>query len=876
MPMRNALLSTAFAAFLGMSAHAQSVLVLPNSQQATPPEPQNQQQQAERLKTPATSPQSHGPAAGLYVKLRDAGLDAQQVYTIRDAYIDREDLHIKLDDGTIAFGEAVDGHITTAFFEGDGEALLSPPDNVERWSLNVFSGSPILEEQFVSAFLRFNDDTFAGLKQFLRPVEQADAKAFADKWDHTVRQLSAAGALRTATTIINSRHLSADGKLLSEQRDPNDRLFIARVAGRRIGLFDLIFDTDQPEQISVGHLAQVDNLEFYDVWTSFPMRSARQAAAASSKRATIATQASAETAEPDPFRVTKYMMKVHVAPPHTISTDATLDITVRKGGRRVMRFELSRFLKVSEASANSKPIDFLQNEALQGTALARRGDDVVAIVFPQPVSAGQKLSIHIVYSGEVMAEAGGGLMYVGSRGAWYPNRGLAMSDYDMEFTYPREWSLIATGRRVSQGEAANGERVERYVSERPVPLAGFNLGKYVEQQTTLGPTSIATYAAAGVESNFPKQRASVMVMPDIRNRRTGAPEIVTPPAPNPAQHARIITERAARDVDFLSMRLGPYPYSSLSLTQMPGRDSSSWPGLIFLSSYVFLSPEERTEARVNAWGNLLYSDVMQTHETVHQWIGDLIIWRSYREQWIVEALSNEVALLKLEQERPTDAAAVLDHYRAELLSRNRDGVEVTEAGPVTLGVRLDSSRFPDGYEAISYGRGTWLFHMLRHMLLENPEARAKGIKPGPDEPFFQALREIRRKFEGREITTRELQQVFEEYVPDSLKYEGRKSLDWFFDTWVNGTSIPKLELNDVKIATAKSTEREGSRTIATGKITQTNAPDTLVTSVPIYTDGGEFVARVFAEGPETSFKLTVPPGTKRLVLDPHGTVLRRR
>ena len=35
---------------------------------------------------------------------------------------------------------------------------------------------------------------------------------------------------------------------------------------------------------------------------------------------------------------------------------------------------------------------------------------------------------------------------------------------------------------------------------------------------------------------------------------------------------------------------------------------------------------------------------------------------------------------------------------------------------MTLGTRLSCSQFPNGYEAISYGRGTWLFHMLRSMM----------------------------------------------------------------------------------------------------------------------------------------------------------------
>jgi hypothetical protein len=34
-----------------------------------------------------------------------------------------------------------------------------------------------------------------------------------------------------------------------------------------------------------------------------------------------------------------------------------------------------------------------------------------------------------------------------------------------------------------------------------------------------------------------------------------------------------------------------------------------------------------------------------------------------------------------------------------------------------------------------------------------------------------------------------------------------------------------------------------------------------------------FLARVFADGPESSLKLTVPAGTKKLVIDPEQTLL---
>ncbi len=58
----------------------------------------------------------------------------------------------------------------------------------------------------------------------------------------------------------------------------------------------------------------------------------------------------------------------------------------------------------------------------------------------------------------------------------------------------------------------------------------------------------------------------------------------------------------------------------------------------------------------------------------------------------------------------------MESYLKELVQKNKDGRTPMEAGPVTLGTRLLSSEFPEGYEAISYGRGAWLFHMLRTML----------------------------------------------------------------------------------------------------------------------------------------------------------------
>src|SRR5664279_530903 len=86
-----------------------------------------------------TVPLTSGPVLPLYRALRSVGLDPQRVYKIREAAIDREDVHLWLNDGTIAFSQSVDGHITGAYFEGEGEVLVRPPDRRERASLGLFT-----------------------------------------------------------------------------------------------------------------------------------------------------------------------------------------------------------------------------------------------------------------------------------------------------------------------------------------------------------------------------------------------------------------------------------------------------------------------------------------------------------------------------------------------------------------------------------------------------------------------------------------------------------------------------------------------------------------------------------------------------------------
>jgi hypothetical protein len=141
-----------------------------------------------------------------------------------------------------------------------------------------------------------------------------------------------------------------------------------------------------------------------------------------------------------------------------------------------------------------------------------------------------------------------------------------------------------------------------------------------------------------------------------------------------------------------------------------------------------------------------------------------------------------------------------------------------------------------------------------------------------EEPFVRALRKLRTRYEGKSVSTKQMLEVFEGELPSSVWYEGSRSLAWFYDGWINGTALPHVELHSLKFA-----DKDGVTSVS-GNITQSDAPNGLVTPVPLYAvAGGKSVllGRIFAEGATTSFHLSGPAGTRKVVVDPQQTLLTR-
>jgi Peptidase family M1 domain len=831
----------------------------------------------------------------LYARIRSVSLDPQRVYSVRDASIDRPNLHIDLDDGTLAFTEDICGRITGAFFEGEGEIRLRPPNPAERGSMALFTGMAILDEQFTAGYFRFNDDTAAVLRPSLLPA--SEPAEFIKNWNDTSRTLADFDALRLLLDFSHFLPAAAHGNEPDRNFPP---LLHAHLLGEKLGSFEVFWDAELAEPLWAGQPRMKDGVPFFDVWTSCTPASASPASSSSQ----LANDVS----------LTAFRIQAWVQPPTRLQAATEVEARIRTGGERALLFELSRYLKVDAVEADGKAVEFLQNPALEGSELRRKENDLVAVVFPAPLLPGQVLKLHFSYAGDVLSEAGSGLLYVGERGTWYPNFGLSPAQFDMEFHYPAKWTLVATGKQI-RGPADEQEKntdsateepsqkipdkvqerlqekVSRWTSEKPIPVAGFNLGKYLRADAKVSNIRVEAYGTRGVEKTFPKALPEQIGPPTFynapgaRSRSMGRME-VSPPPPSPAHDAKAVADKTAKAIESFSQWFGPYPYTSLAMTQMPGNLSQGWPGLVFLSSFAFLNPREQADLHLDSLTREL-DDLVLPHETAHQWWGDLVLWKSYRDQWIAEGLANYAALLLLEQKNPVQFHQILEKYRRDLLSKNKDGEWLRQAGPVTLGVRLNSSHFPKGYESISYERGTWLFHMLRCMLRDatlrqsdphdpsagdsQPPSRSRNSRLDADEPFFRALRKIRDRYAGKRISTEELVQVFEEELPRPLWYEHRHKLDWFLEGWIEGTAIPQLAARDIHI-----TEKAGV-TMITGTIAQKDAPDDLVTAVPVYgaTAGNTlvFLGEVLADGPDTAFRLAAPSDVRKIVLDPRQTIL---
>lgn len=782
-------------------------------------------------------------------QIRKNSIDASAVYKVRELTLAREDVRFYFTEGVLAFLEPLEGRVTGALFVGEGELLLIPPDAAEKRNLARFTGAPVLNEKLSSAYLRFTDDTAKRLLEGLRRgegQERLSGSEFAEQWDPVVQNLN----------LIYDLRLLAD--LLAAQ--PPAPFFAARVFGQRLGAFDISVDFSLLEQVIVGQTNWKDGRRYLDLWCAFAARAVRTGA----------------TPPPeDPVRPTAYRMESTIQPTRELEVSADMEFEALASGERVLMLELSRFLRLTSVESAGRALPYVQSVMKDESDARRRGNDLVAIILPEPLEKGRRYRLQFRYSGEVISDAGHGVLFVGARGSWYPNRGFTPAQFDLTFRFPRRLRLVSTGERLEQREEGDW-RISRWKSREPIRVAGFNIGDYEEAQVKgAAGTVVEVYANRALELALEAQRRPTLLVdpsapvPGPPGRRRAPLVSLPPPPPSPSMVAGQIARDTAHTLDFFIRTFGPLPFGRVAISPIPGAFAQGWPGLVYLSTLSFSVPFDAARRPLPQTTDLFYRTLLRDHELAHQWWGHVVVPAGYRDEWITEGMASYAALLALENQSragPGQMRLILDRHRRELLAK--EGEETAEAaGPPALGFRLASSKSPDGAAVILYKKAPWIIHMLRGLM--------RDPRTGSDAAFFKFLRAAREEFSTRPVTTAGFRALAEKFVLPELNAESGTSLEWFFDQWVGGTGIPEIRLK-ASVKAPRGGAAKGGRSQVSGTVTLQGVDESWLLPVPIYaqTPRGEvFVGSATASTEESKFHFPLAAASQSAVADPRQTLL---
>jgi len=414
-------------------------------------------------------------AADVARAIRESGFDRDECYRVRDITLTKEDLRIYLGEGHLIFSKPVAGKRIAAVFiadveGGDAEVMLLPPDRAERRSLAAFTDSPNLDEHFRTGLFLFTGDDYEKITaQF--PNNPANKKTpelgptMDEEWSPVLHNIGVSYSTRLTLDLMNG----------------HGNLFAALFNSPKLGNFDISYDPRNVEQIIAGQVTSRNNRAYFDIWTSFAARSARQNL----------------TLPKADFALRDYRIDATVNP--DLSMDVVTKVKVRPAadGAITETFEIAPQMTVTQVTVDGKPAEVLQRESMRLT-LIHGGNNMFLVVPPEPLRAGREYEFEFHHSGTVIYDAGDKVLYVSARGTWYPLHGTQFSDYDLRFRYPKDFDLVTPGDVVE--DKTDGDwRTTRRRTANPIRIAAFNLGNYQHARVERGKYAVDVCANRALE-----------------------------------------------------------------------------------------------------------------------------------------------------------------------------------------------------------------------------------------------------------------------------------------------------------------------------------------------------------------------------------------
>jgi aminopeptidase N len=262
------------------------------------------------------------------------------------------------------------------------------------------------------------------------------------------------------------------------------------------------------------------------------------------------------------------------------------------------------------------------------------------------------------------------------------------------------------------------------------------------------------------------------------------------------------------------------------------------------------------------------------HETAHQWWGDDVVWRSYRDQWLSEGFAEYSGLLYTQiRDKASSEKELIERARESLRSppATPSGIgkgRLLDVGPLIMGQRLSTRETGGAYTALIYNKGARV--RMLHFLFTDPQT-------GNGQPFFDMMSDFVRKHADGAASTDDFFAVANAHVVQTAlaRRNGYKDLGWFYRQWVLETYLPSYHF-------AYDIENQGDGTVLLNRsLYQAGIPDWEHWFMPMplvitLSKGNVAVVPIAVEGKESPVRIRLPSGPKKIALDPTMWVLSEK
>jgi hypothetical protein len=690
-------------------------------------------------------------------------------------------------EGTFAFLSPVQGRRVGAVFVGAGSLDLEPAAERERRHLALLTGSATgsVHETFGALSMLFTDGTAEEIDRACVPGTAVPGRAeaaLADFRNATHKTFRTNLDLRILEDLLDQR--APSGVFISYLKGASLPPLLAAVdprgvetlgAGDRLGGAEVVLWAAGEKDPGFWYLSHLV--------TEPPARRGHRALHLVDARS--------------------YAIESQVLRGRDLQAVATIRFRALEGGTRVLPVHLLPHLRIQKvevaAAEGTNPswaaADFVQEKAEE--------DADAAVLLPSALIPGREVQARISYQGSgVLVDAGDGNFVVGARESWYPNFGLSdPATFDLTFRVPKAYDVVSAGAKGEERIEAE-QRVTRWSTPQPVRMAGFNYGRFQERGkrdetsgidvrvfTNPGTPDVireinrVLRAATGAGGSDPMvAEALADGSPIVAPPRYAGPSSIEVSAGSLADGALADGLNAAR---LFTTFFGPLETRRIAISQQSQwMFGQSWPSLIFLPYVAFLDATQRRALGLQ--GLASFVDAVGFHEFAHQWWGHEVGSLSYEDDWLTEGFAEFSSALALQYIRGPRAYDRFWEGRRQAILATPRGASLSndKAGPITMGLRLFTSRTPEAHGALVYGKGAYVLHMLRMTMREAGAA-------DPDAAFRLLLQDYLKSFRGLDATTRDFQAVAERHLVPALNATHDGRLDWFFDQWVRGTEIPR-------------------------------------------------------------------------------------